>query len=141
MKRLIFIATMLFTPFIWAQDSTNIKVEAPRIMTKLSYGEMLNYDDVKIKFVEVLQDSRCPKNVDCVWAGEVVILVDIFVKGKKNEQMKLTLSPTNQVQNQIGNLYSSEKLKISVFNVLPYPVFGLKTKAEDYFIHLEVRDN
>lgn len=134
-------AALFFSGFIWSQDSTNIKIEAPRILTKLSYGKTLNYDEIKIKFVDVLQDSRCPKKVTCVWAGEVIVLVDIFKNDKKVEQKKLTLSPTSHLQNPLANLFSSEELSIRGFNVLPYPVSGSKTKLEDYYIQLDVRYN
>lgn len=32
--------------------------------------------DATVRFVEVLADSRCPLGVDCVWAGEVKILLE-----------------------------------------------------------------
>jgi hypothetical protein len=32
---------------------------------------------LKIKFVEVLEDSRCPTGVDCIWAGNAKIKVII----------------------------------------------------------------
>ena len=141
MKRIIIIVALFLSPFIWAQDSTTIKIETPRILTKFSYGETLKFEEVELKFVEVLQDSRCPKDVNCIWAGEVIVLVDIFKNGRKVEQKKLTLSPTSHLQNQLGNLFSSEELKIGGFNVLPYPVSSSKTKTEDYYIQLDVRYN
>ena len=116
-----------------------VKVEPPRIVTKLQFGKSYQLEELELKFVEVLQDSRCPKNVNCVWAGEVVVLVDIFENGNKSDQKKLTLSPTSQLQNLLGNLFTSEALTISGFNVLPYPVSGIKTKVEDYYIQLDIR--
>lgn len=139
MNRIILITTLLFSSIIWAQDTTNVKIETPHIITKLSYGQTLNHGVVNIKFIEVLQDSRCPKNVNCVWAGEVVVLVDIFENGKKSDQKKLTLSPTSHLQNLLGNLFTSEAVTITGFNVLPYPVSGVKTKVEDYYIQLDIR--
>ena len=141
MKHLLLVLSLLITSVSFAQDSTGLlKVETPRIVSKLHYGENLQINDIELKFVEVLQDSRCPKNVNCIWAGEVIVLVDVFENGNKTEQKKLTLSPTSHLQNQLGNLFSSEKLKISGFNVLPYPVSGTKIKTEDYYIQLEVSD-
>ncbi len=142
MKRIFIIAALFFSPFIWSQDSTLVeKVEPPRIVSKLHFGKSFQVEDLELKFVEVLQDSRCPKNVNCVWAGEVVVLVDVFKNGKKTDQKKLTLSPTSQLQKLLGNLFTSESITISGFNVLPYPVSGIKTKMEDYYIQLDVRDN
>ena len=139
MKSLLLALTVLVSSASFAQDSTQVvKVKPPRIVTKLQFGQSYQLENLEFKFVEVLQDSRCPKNVNCVWAGEVVVLVDVFENGKKSYQKKLTLSPTSHLQNLLGNLYASESLTISGFNVLPYPVSGIKTKVEDYYIQLDV---
>ena len=29
--------------------------------------------DLSLRFVRVSEDSRCPEDVDCVWAGEAVV--------------------------------------------------------------------
>jgi len=139
MKHLFTIAAFMLSAFVLAQDSIGLeKVETPRIVSKLYFGEQLKFNDVELKFVDVIQDSRCPKNVNCIWAGEIVVLVDVFENDIKTEQKKLTLSPTSHLQNLIGNLFSSETLNISGFNVLPYPVSGTKTKREDYYIQLDI---
>jgi hypothetical protein len=36
---------------------------------------------IKIEFLKVTQDSRCPRDVQCVWAGQVSILVGVAVNG------------------------------------------------------------
>ncbi len=135
------ILILLFSSVIYGQDSISAPLDAPRIVTKLNFGTSLSFDDVELKFVEVLQDSRCPKNVTCVWAGEVVVLVDVFKNGNKTTQKKLTLSPTSHLQNLLGNILSTESLTISGFNVLPYPESGNSIKKEDYYIQLEVKNN
>ncbi|MFD2822416.1 hypothetical protein ACFS5M_01970 [Lacinutrix iliipiscaria] len=141
MKYIFIIASLLLTTLVWAQDSSPIeKVETPRIVSKLYFGEQLKFNDIELKFVDVLQDSRCPKNVNCIWAGEVVVLVDVFKNGNKTTQKKVTLSPKSHLQDLTGNLFSSEDLSISGFNILPYPVSGTKTKIEDYYIQLDIRN-
>jgi len=44
-----------------------------------------------------------------------------FKRLKKTGTEKLTMSPTGHLQDLLGNLYSSEALKLTAFNVLPYP--------------------
>lgn len=141
MKQILFIITLLLlTSFSYGQDSTEtIKATTPKIVTKLNFGASLQYEDIRIKFVEVVQDSRCPKAVQCIWEGEVIVLIAIFKNDKKVEQKKLTISPKYSLKEQIGNLFSSERLNISGFNVLPYPVASNKIPMEDYYIQLDVR--
>lgn len=33
---------------------------------------------LKIKFIEVVEDSRCPVGVDCIWAGNAKVKVKII---------------------------------------------------------------
>ncbi|QRM88820.1 hypothetical protein FG167_06095 [Lacinutrix sp. WUR7] len=140
MKYTIFILTFLVASIGFAQDSTDVtKVTPPKIVTKLHFGASVQFEDIRLKFVEVVQDSRCPKAVQCIWAGEVIVLVDVFKNGNKVEQKKLTINPTFSLQEQLGNLFSSEALSISGISVMPYPVANNKIPMEDYYIQLDVR--
>ena len=140
MKQLFFALIFLISTISFAQDSTKIKAETPRIVSRLEFGKVFQVADVELKFVEVVSDSRCPKNVTCVWAGEVVVLVDVYKDGKKVEQKKLTFNSSSQLQNQFANLFASEDLNISAYNVSPYPVYGEKIKSGNYYIQLEVKN-
>lgn len=140
MKNIFFVFAVLFTTALFAQDSTKVKVETPKIISKLMYGKTIEVEDLEFKFVAVESDSRCPKGVQCIWAGEAVVLIDVLKNGKKLEQKRIKFSPTAQLQNVLGNLFSSEKLNITGFNIAPYPKYRNKIKPEDYYIMLDVRN-
>ena len=140
MKKLLLIFAVLIVNLVSAQDSTSVKVDAPKIVSKLMYGSTIKVENIEFKFVAVESDSRCPKGVQCVWAGEAIVLVDVFENGKKIEQKRLVFSPTSQLQNALGNLFSSESLKVSGLNIAPYPEHGTKIKAEDYYVQLSVKN-
>ncbi|RLJ63237.1 hypothetical protein CLV86_1773 [Lacinutrix venerupis] len=140
MKKLLLIFAVLIINLVSAQDSTSVKVDAPKIVSKLMYGSTIKVENIEFKFVAVESDSRCPKGVQCVWAGEAIVLVDVFKNGKKTEQKRLVFSPTSQLQNALGNLFSSESLKVSGLNIAPYPEHGTKIKAEDYYVQLSVKN-
>ena len=122
----VLLLLILISSISFAQDSTNVKVETPKIVSKLVYGETLQINDIEIKFVQVLSDSRCPKNVTCVRAGEAVVLVDVFKNGKKIEQKELKFTPTSYLQNKIGNLFASKGLNISAINIFSELLLVLK---------------
>lgn len=46
-------------------------------------------EDLDIKFVEVSEDSRCPKDVTCIWEGRVTAVVEISTDGS-SQQLELT---------------------------------------------------
>lgn len=141
MKSLLVTCIFLLTSYSYAQDSTQIeKAETPRIISKLNYGETLKFNDIELRFVKVISDSRCPKNVTCVWAGEAVVLVDVYKKGKFFEQKKLSFSPTSYLKEELTRLFVSKKLRISGLNILPYPEYRSKIKTEDYYIQVVIED-
>ena len=79
MKRSILLLVIFITSFSFSQDSTKIrKVGTPIITSKVYIGKSIVVENFKIEFIEVIQDSRCPKGVNCVWAGEVLIFVDLY---------------------------------------------------------------
>jgi hypothetical protein len=45
----------------------------------LAPGETVsvNATEMKVRFVAVIEDSRCPRDVTCVWAGEVKVRLEI----------------------------------------------------------------
>ncbi len=138
MKYLLFIFSILFSIVGFAQDSTSVKVEAPKIVAKLQNGATYNHENVSIKFIKVVTDSRCPKYVSCIWAGEAEVLVAVFNKGEKVEEKVLKLAPTASLQNALNLIFKTDTVSISGFNLLPYPEHGASIKAEDYVLLLQV---
>jgi hypothetical protein len=47
-------------------------------------------EDLSIKFLNVIEDSRCPVGVICIWPGQVKIELEIRQKGKEPEKIVLT---------------------------------------------------
>ncbi|NNC49397.1 MAG: hypothetical protein HKO01_02555 [Flaviramulus sp.] len=137
MKQLILVCLIMVSVQLYGQDST--KVGTPIIVAKLYLGKSLNIDNVEVKFVKVLQDSRCPKGVTCIWAGEVIVLVDVFKEGKKFETQKITINSKIPLKSRFGNLFSSDDVTISALNVQPYPIYDKKINPEDYYIQLEIK--
>jgi hypothetical protein len=49
----------------------------------LRFGQTAFFDEANtyISFLEVSEDSRCPKDVQCVWAGRVGVLLGVEQEG------------------------------------------------------------
>ncbi len=94
--------------------------------------------DKEIVLVKIINDSRCPENVQCIWAGEVNFEVAAYDNGKIVEQVQLTLNPNNQekVTAWFKKHLSESKETFKGISVLPYPKDGVSVKLEDYFIKL-----
>jgi hypothetical protein len=117
----------------------NINAQSNNIQAiQIKMGTSFIHEGITIQFEDVITDSRCPKDVTCIWAGEVVVLISIFKNKKKIEQKKLALSPSGQRQDFLGNVYSSEAFKITGFNVLPYPNTKEPINKKEYCLEIQV---
>ena len=108
---------------------------------KTYLGESFNFKDKKIVFKEVLEDSRCPDDVTCIWAGEAKILVEI-VEGNKSLGTKIISLRSNAVTNAPGLAsFFNEDVKIKFLSLSPYPKTSRKIKASDYQLKLKITEN
>ncbi len=92
---------------------------------KVKVGEMAGCacKEVAIQFVGVTEDSRCPKNTNCVWAGE--IKTSMMINGNTHE-MKLGADEKGSAKIEAGN-YTVQLLEVN-----PYPEAGQKIEPESY---------
>ncbi|MFL0352993.1 hypothetical protein [Xanthomarina sp. GH4-25] len=138
MKFYLLIVLVLISKHTMAQDSTNIKIEAPKIVAKLPLGKTYNSEDIQIKFVDVLTDSRCPEDATCFWAGQVVALVEVYKNNTLLTQKELVFEPGKTMSKDLMTLYASEETVILAQNVFPYPRDKKQIKKEDYYLQLGV---
>ncbi|MGH2666213.1 hypothetical protein [Flavobacterium sp.] len=92
----------------------------------------------EIVLVKVIEDSRCPEGVQCIWAGEVTIVVAAYENKKKIEQVQFVI---NQNSMDDVNKWFTQHLpqtnkSLKETSVLPYPKEGVQIKPEDYHILL-----
>jgi hypothetical protein len=103
----------------------------------LCLGDELNFGERRIKFREIISDSRCPSNpiVMCFWAGQVRVKVDVY------EKRELVGSVEFSGTQSMDHLFANSKgLKISLVNVKPYPVNPGKIPAEDYMVSFRLTE-
>lgn len=127
MKLFYIAAFFLFGATMQAQD-----------IASLNYGNAIAIDEVDIEFVEVLEDSRCPANVNCIQAGRAVVLVNVFAHGEFFEERKLEFYPSGFSNQSITTLFNAGGLRITGMSLMPYPVAMSKTPKEAYFLELAI---
>lgn len=94
-----------------ASDSISL---AAQESGQLSFGVTLRIDSI--------QDSRCPANAMCIWAGRVEVKV-LLSKNTDSQSVSLILQPGQQLdtaQVALGTVI----YKCVLQNVLPYPGTG-----------------
>lgn len=118
MKKTIFLIFILVSTIIFSQENS---VEVPKIVIKIPLGESIHLENVSIKFVEVLEDSRCPKNVTCVWAGRARVLVEVTESGKHVQQKELLFGQTKKGEIINNILFTTEDSEIKGITLKPHP--------------------
>lgn len=84
-----------------------------------------------VEFVKVVEDSRCPTDVTCVWAGEVKV------------QIATRISAVEAVQHEIiaGQDAMTGKFRLAVVRVQPERVSTREISPEEYRVTLRVESN
>lgn len=91
---------------------------------------VISGENLKIKFLDVTGDSRCPIGVTCIWAGEVS--AEIEIGGDSSANLTLVEPGHGGQSNQTYNNY------LFSFHVEPYPEVGKPIMKEDYRLLLTV---
>ena len=100
----------------------------------LHIGESANIrgEELKVKFLEVTEDSRCPTGVVCVWEGRVSFLVEITYH-ESIQSIVLTEPGSTSWPSEIA----FEEYKIT-YHIEPYPQAGTEIVKEEYRLELKI---
>ena len=98
--------------------------------------EVLTADGkLSVKFMSVPEDSRCPTGVNCIWAGNVRVLLQ--ATQAKSKPVKVELN-TNPRDTPAGEEADCGNYRIKLVSVDPYPVQDQQLSAGDYRVTLVV---
>jgi hypothetical protein len=96
----------------------------------------LNGEDLRLRFTEVLEDSRCPKAVECFWTGEARVSVDVQPDGGESTTVQFN---TNPAPGQSVQLVTADGYTVALESLEPYPETpGESPDLEDYRVTLSV---
>jgi hypothetical protein len=87
---------------------------------------------LKLKFLEVAADSRCPTGVTCIWAGEVKCNVEITSEEGVEEKALVQSGGTSGFASIKYKEYRID------FDVQPYPTAGKEISKGEYRLILKV---
>jgi hypothetical protein len=84
----------------------------------LNARAMVKREGLRMEFLTVQEDSRCPTGLDCFWSGRAVVVVNLIKNGKSLGIVELTHSPNQSPSQRVAG-YSLQLVELS-----PYPVSG-----------------
>ena len=85
-----------------------------------------------VRFVAVPQDSRCPSDVVCVWAGDGVARLDLLVAG---DSARTDLHTNGQAGSVRAEMHG---YVLELVSLAPYPRSGAQIPQGDYKATLRV---
>ncbi len=126
-KVILLVAIFAFCNVALAQN------QPPVIVAKLPLGESVFLKNgYTLKFEKVIQDSRCPTNVDCVWQGEAKVLLLLKKDDILQEKKEIKLGGNNK---EVSFTYGNKEIKI--YNLAPYPASAAEKETLDYYLQID----
>ncbi len=107
---------------------SKIWLEAPQQTLFLKVGESGTMGELTVKVLKVVSDSRCPKDVVCIQAGNVVVELELTLSSKT--------SKVNVASDEEGKPF--EGYFVQVKDVLPETISDTKIPEEEYVITISI---
>jgi hypothetical protein len=105
----------------------------------LSGGQegLLASENLRLRFTDVLEDSRCPTQVECFWTGQARIAISVHPDGSGSTNVEFN---TNPAPGQTVKVADVGQYSIELLSLDPYPQTPDDPIAfEDYRAALVVR--
>ena len=113
MKKYLLILFLFTAAIGFSQDKP---VEVPKILVKIALGETVTFKKATVKFLKVVEDSRCPSDVTCIWEGQAIVLAEVTESGKQAQQVELLYGKRKN-----KSLLSLEGYSLKGMSLSPYP--------------------
>ena len=104
----------------------------------LDYEQQVSIDaDNRIRFTQVIEDSRCPIDVECVWAGRAVVGFEFSAGSETTFPITLALGPDNP---EAADTTVLDKYRLELLRVLPAPLSTADPLPEEYQVRILVEE-
>ena len=127
---LVVAAILLPTACSRQADETSARL-GQEFSLRLGQSASIIGEPLKIRFIEVITDSRCPTGATCIWAGEASCLIEIT--NSESTYRKVLTQP---------GLSSPAKTSFAdyeiTFDIRPYPDLGKEINKKDYRLQLVI---
>ena len=120
------ISLIFITGCIQPDSIVNVKLDVP-FQLKIGQVGFLKSEQIKIFFLNVTEDSRCPSDVDCIWSGQVTVVVNIFKNFQSLGMLNLTILGSDGLAIKEFDIYSIKLIKVE-----PYPISNQTIELSDY---------
>lgn len=104
---------------------------AELIEVTLALGQEVTVGAVGMTFSSVVEDSRCPVDLTCVWEGNAAVELTFMTHGEHAETVVLNTALEPQAREAAG-------LRVTLLEVRPLPMAASVPDEEDYRVRVRV---
>jgi hypothetical protein len=105
-----------------ARVGREFRIRAGRTVTLAREG-------LRLRFVRVAADSRCPTGVECVWAGNAEVVIEVGARNRRVSKT-LRLNTNASPERPAEDKYRSYTVKL--VELKPYPSAARKIRQGEY---------
>jgi hypothetical protein len=128
---LLFLCVIFAAPSCGGLNDVQVGLDEEFCLSIGQYASVTG-EDLAINFQEVTEDSRCPSDVTCVWAGRVSCVVEFTQTGSS---YRMTLTEPGLMSEYTREEYEEYEI---TFHVTPYPEADKKIADDTYRLHLVI---
>jgi hypothetical protein len=90
----------------------------------------INGENLRLRFDQVLEDSRCPRRVECFWTGQARIAVLVEPNGRGETDLEFNTNPAPGQNDQTARV---DEYTITLKSLDPYPqTIDQHVRLQDY---------
>ena len=101
------------------------------VVVKVGQEKLVLGTGIKVKFIEVLEDGRCPADANCVWAGSAKIKLHLSKAGKSDTVELNTGVDPKEIK------FAGYTFKIAALT--PYPRSNIRINRLGYVVTLTAK--
>jgi len=99
---------------------------------QINQSAEIKSEELKITFLNVTSDSRCPADVTCIWQGQADIEISVQ-KGDQDSTLSLSIGGDSSPEESIFDLYLIQLVDIS-----PYPISTENIQPDEYTATIKI---
>ena len=138
MRNALFLFFVCTSVIAISQKSTT---KSPKIVSKINLGETIIIENHQVTFAKVLEDSRCPKGVTCIWAGRARVQLFVGLEEEDSLIKELIFGQVKQGESKDLTLFTSEGNSVMGYALEPYPSSGDSGSEKEYQLFLSIEKN
>lgn len=117
-----------------AKSGTQVARLGREFKLRARHQVTLKREGLQIRFAVVKEDSRCPADVKCIWAGNAAVQLDVSIRGRGRKSLTLNTNGGSSLVDE--NHYRGYTVKL--VELSPYPRSTKNIAAGDYVVTLLV---